>query len=348
MTRRYVLPTLATLYVVAVLAAPGCERTPVTQSSEQGRSAIPMRFGWQTTVAIQGQQVQALKRTSFLRDNGLAVTFEPFPYGPPLVEAAVTKNLDVVNLGTVPMLTLLSRSDNWVIVSRTGNVRFALVVPPSSTITKVEDLKGNQVAVSLGSSAELFLMRELERAGLQSTDVIARNVAPEGQGEVARSGSGPTWGEFAALATWDPTLTLLENENRIRILASGVDYVWTAISRQFIQAHPDAAAAFLRASLQAWPYFAAHQAEMSDAYREDAKLKIDTAILNKIAAFDHNASAGKVAEVDIAVDDQRKQELERAMQFLLRKGTLKREIAIDAAIDLKPLEQARHVLLQDG
>src|SRR5262249_33312923 len=147
-----------------------------------------------------------------------------FTYGPPQVEAALAGNLDVVTLGTVPMLTLLSKSNDWVIVSRNANVRFGLVIPPGSPARDIRDLKGRKIAVSLGSSAEQFLLREIAEAGLQPSDFVLVNIGPEEQGELARSAVSESWGDIFALVSWNPTLTVLQTQRHVRVLNSRVDF----------------------------------------------------------------------------------------------------------------------------
>src|SRR4051794_13878857 len=93
------------------------------QSRKGDPGLTKVRIGWQTAWATQGQVTQALKQTDILRQNGLRGEFVGFPSGPPAVEAALAGNLDVVSGGSQPILQLVAKSNEWVIVSRHTHVR---------------------------------------------------------------------------------------------------------------------------------------------------------------------------------------------------------------------------------
>ncbi|HCH65413.1 MAG TPA: hypothetical protein DFR83_21585, partial [Deltaproteobacteria bacterium] len=76
MNRRAALAALAAL---AAVACTGAESPPATTPG-----LAPIRIGWQTTWATQGQLAVALMDTDILKAHGLVATFEGFSYGGPL------------------------------------------------------------------------------------------------------------------------------------------------------------------------------------------------------------------------------------------------------------------------
>jgi sulfonate transport system substrate-binding protein len=332
------------LVLAAIAVVTGCNHKQNGQPSTKSETLTSVRVGWMTSLAIQGQQVQALKHSDILKRNGLEGHFTAFTYGPPQVEAAIAGSLDVVTLGTVPMLTLLSKSDDWVIVSRHANVRFGLLVPQKSSASTLADLKGKKIAVSIGSSAEQFILNEIQAAGLSPADFDLVNIGPEEQGELARSGSGTSWGDIFALVSWDPTLSLIENEGHVHLLKERIDLTWLAFSKKFIREHPDAALAYLRSTIQAWQLYATNRNQMNDFYREDAKLPIDSSILEKIAASDRNTSATAVADVDIGLTADSLKRLSESVAFLRSKGRLDSSFSLEAKLDKELFNRARQGL----
>lgn len=331
---------IAALTAVVALVLVGCGRTPAP-GSPPTETAIPVRIGWMTSLAIQGQLVQALKHTDYLKQEGIVAEFLPYTFGPPQVEAALAGNLDVVNLGTVPMLTLLSKSDDWRIVSRNANVRFALVVPRGSSVTKLGDLKGRRIAVSIGSSAEEFILRQIQAGGFTSGDFTLVNIGPEEQGELARSSHEAAWGDIFALVSWDPTLSLLEDQGHARAVVDATDLTWTAMSKRFLDSQPKAAAGILRATLQAWAYYANNHDRMNEMYRKDAHLAIDNLILDKISNYDSNSLAKTAASVDISLNTESILRLSNSVSFLKQKERIDNLFSIDSWLQPQVLEQAQ-------
>src|SRR5438105_3339257 len=94
----------------------------------------PLRVGWQTAWATQGQVVEALKHTDILQQNGLTAAFTGFAAGPPAIEAALAGSLDIVSGGSQPMLQLIAKSKDWVIVSRHANVHLGILVPRDAAV----------------------------------------------------------------------------------------------------------------------------------------------------------------------------------------------------------------------
>lgn len=329
------IATIGLPLLLCLIAIQSCHRVAAPVGTESHGQNV--RIGWQTTVAIQGQLVEALKTTNYLKEQGFEPQYVAFSYGPPEVEAALAGSLDVVTLGTVPMLTLLSKSNEWVIVSRNANVRFGFVVPANSTATSLSDLRGKKIGVSLGSSAELFLLRQISANGLSAVDFDLVNIGPEEQGELARSTS---WGDIAGLVSWDPTLSVLETSTPVRLLSGNVDFTWTAVSTRWLGGDSSKAAKYLTASVKAWTYYAQNRPRLNDLYREDSKLPLDSPLLDHIAQYDANASADVPSKVNIAIEREHVDYLNDAINFLVAKGSLQRDFKIEDRLDLTSAPQA--------
>lgn len=87
----------------------------------------------------------------------------------------------------------------------------------SSDIHSVEELKGKNVAIELGGSDHLFLLKCLENAGLTENDVNLVNMST---GDAANAFIG---GSVDAAAIWEPSLSMAQKETGGNILATSAD-----------------------------------------------------------------------------------------------------------------------------
>jgi sulfonate transport system substrate-binding protein len=69
----------------------------------------------------------------------------------------------------------------------------ALVVPAGSAITSVADLKGKQIAATLGTDPYFFLLQALEEAGLTAADVTIQNLQHADGWAALQNGSVDAW-----------------------------------------------------------------------------------------------------------------------------------------------------------
>lgn len=299
-----------------------------------------VRTGWQTAWATQGQVIEALQHTDILKQNGLRGEFIGFLSGPPAVEAALAGSLDVVSGGSQPILQLIAKSRDWVIVSRHANVRLGILVPPESKITKLTDLKGRQIGVPIGSTVERFVLLSARAAGLKPNDLMLVNLGVTEQGELVRAGTRESWGDIAAVGAWEPTVSLLEHKGLGRVIAEENEITLTAMSKAFIKSHPDAAVAYLRATLQAWSYYATHRSEMNEQYLKDALLSIDASILETIARNEPNATIKKPEEVDIFLTPEILKRLQETVEYLVERKILSRQMRIEEEVNGTLLQKA--------
>lgn len=87
----------------------------------------------------------------------------------------------------------------------------------SSAINSVEELKGKNVAIELGGSDHLFLLKCLENAGLSENDVNLVNMSTGDAANAFISGS------VDAAAIWEPSLSMAQKETGGNILATSAD-----------------------------------------------------------------------------------------------------------------------------
>jgi sulfonate transport system substrate-binding protein len=334
--------TFITVIVVVIVLSAGL--LGGQKPEKGGVETTLVRTGWQTAWATQGQVVEALQHTDILKQNGLRGEFIGFLSGPPAVEAALAGSLDVVSGGSQPILQLVAKSQDWVIVSRHANVRLAILVPPESKISKMTDLKGRQVGVPIGSTVEHFILLSARAAGLKPNDVTLVNLGITEQGELVRAGTKKSWGDFAGVGAWEPTVSLLEQKGLGRVIAEENEITLTAMSRAFITNHPDAAVAYLRATVQAWAYYATHRSEMNEKYLKDSLLPIDASMLETIARNEPNATVKRPEDVDISLTPEIVKQAQETVDYLAERKILARDMKIEEEMDGSLLQKAMNSL----
>ena len=95
----------------------------------------------------------------------------------------------------------------------------AILVPKDSPFTSVADLKGKKVALNKGSNVHYLLVKALEKAGLNYTDIQPVFLAP------ADALAAFTRGAVDAWVIWDPYEAAAEASTGARILTDGTSLV---------------------------------------------------------------------------------------------------------------------------
>jgi ABC-type nitrate/sulfonate/bicarbonate transport system substrate-binding protein len=299
------------------LGSVGCKPTQSQNESER------IKLGWQPPWANQGQLVTILKRTDLLQRQQVQVDFVPFSYGGPMSEAAMAGQIDVMFAGEQPVLTLLSRSPDWRVAARLTRYRSAIVVPLSSPVKQLSDLRGKKIATAFGSTTHRDVIRILKEAGLiGSVKVVSLDQAEHAS--VIASGSSKQWGGgLAGIATYDPTIASGVSQGKARVLHSWASPALVAVREEFLRSHPDKLRGFLRAYRKAYVAYAANPKQANAWYAAESRLPLSDDDYAEIASFEPNLKARNIDEVDVRLTEEVLAEAERNAQIALEIGILK-------------------------
>jgi sulfonate transport system substrate-binding protein len=131
----------------------------------------------------------------------------------------------------------------------------ALVVGKDSPLRAVRDLRGKRIAATRGTDPWFFLLRSLQAAGLQPSDVEVVDLQhPDGRVALER-------GQVDAWAGLDPHMAASQLEAGSRLLYRNVAFnTWGALNARedFLAAHPDIVQVVLSSYERARRYAAAH------------------------------------------------------------------------------------------
>lgn len=321
------------LSMALVLFSCSTDQKPSTEPTSLELTLAPIRVGWQTTWATQGQLSVILQKTDILERLGFAAEFTGFSYGGPLNEGALAGEVDVLFTADQPAIVLMNRAADWRVIGRLMYNRVGTFVPPDSPVQSIADLKGRTVAIPFGAAAHRETLGALRAAGLDpSTDVQAVNLNI--QELVALVGAGATegrWGTIDAGSAWDPAYADLEYTEQVRSVANGLVTSVVVMDTDYASAHPEAGKRFMQAMLEAYAFYRTNTALANRWFKDAAQLPFDLAVLDRAASVEPNLFVDRADEVSVSLSDDDLAALQRAADFMHEADLL------PAAVDVQPL-----------
>jgi sulfonate transport system substrate-binding protein len=156
-----------------------------------------------------------------LAAQGITVKWTEFPAGPVLLEGLNVGSIDFGTVGEAPPIFAQAAGANLVYVANEPAAprSEAIVVPKGSTLKTVAELKGKKVALNKGSNVHYLLVRAIEKAGLQYSDITPIYLPPADARAAFERGSVDAW------VIWDPFLAAAEKQLGARVLADGTGLV---------------------------------------------------------------------------------------------------------------------------
>lgn len=309
--------------------------------AKQDTELTNLRIGWQVPWATQGQLAQILKHSDVLEKNGLKAEFKGFNYGPPLNEAALAGEVDVIFTADQPAATLLSKNQNWVIIGRLMYNRVSLYVPTKSPIETVADLKGKTVGMPFGAAAQRMALKAEKDASLDpKKDVNNVNLDIYEQSDLVRDPNATKWGNMDALAGFDPTPAIFEEKGLIKTLAVGKVVSVIVMSKDYIQKNPGAPIKFLKSFHAAYDYYRNNVSIANEWFTTESKLAITPRALEIAASIEPNLSVSSTSEIRLGFTDDDYKILQEAADFIYDQSLVKAKVLIKDHVDLFYLQKA--------
>ena len=205
------------------------------------RAAGRVRIGYQKNGSL------AIMRQQRRLEQGLAVEWVEFNSGPPLLEALNAGAVDFGATGDTPPIFAQAAGADLLYVGGQpiSGANEAVLVPDTSPIRTIADLRGKRVAFTKGSSAHYMTVQVLASAGLKPSDIQQVNLQPPDAGAAFRTGALDAW------AVWDPFFAIAEAEPTTRVLTTGEKVApsnsFFLASRRFTEREPGTVLALLDA-----------------------------------------------------------------------------------------------------
>jgi sulfonate transport system substrate-binding protein len=174
-----------------------------------------------------------------LAAQNVTVKWTEFPAGPQLLEGLNVGSIDFGTVGEAPPIFAQAAGASLVYV---GNEppspgSEAIVVPKTSTLRTIADLKGKKIALNKGSNVHYLLVKALEKAGIAYGAIQPVYLPPADARAAFERGAVDAW------VIWDPFLAAAEKQLGARVLLDGkglvANHQFYLSSRGFAQQHPD-------------------------------------------------------------------------------------------------------------
>lgn len=190
-----------------------------------------VRIGYQKfgTLSIMKARGTLEKR---LEPKGMKVEWIQFPAGPQLLEAMNVGSIDIGHTGNTPPIIAQAAKTPLVYIGA-GTPKpenAAIVVPKSSPIRSVKDLKGKKVALNKGSNVHNLLLQALDKAGLKMDDIKPVFLPPADARAAFAKKSVDAW------VIWDPYYSAAEADLDVRMITDAKEYT---TNREFILSSDD-------------------------------------------------------------------------------------------------------------
>ncbi len=229
-----------------------------------------------------------------LADRGVSVLWSEFPAGPQLLHALSNKEIDFGTTGEVP--PLFAQADHspmlYVGWEPAAPQSVALVVPDSSPIQRVSDLRGKRIAVNRGSNVHYLLLQILDEAGLALDEVRILYAPPKYPLTPSDLNAVDAW------MMWDPLLSEAENSGQFRVIVDGSGRVsnhqFYLAERGFAAHAGDLIAVLLAALEQTGRYIDAHRAEAAGLLSTELGIPT-TSLLHALTRRSHQTQRMNVA-----------------------------------------------------
>ncbi len=231
--RRHLLGTLGRGLLSTLMAA---SLLGAGLAQAQAQNAV-LRVGYQKygTLTILKGKGDLEKRLAPL---GVSIKWVEFPAGPQLLEGLNVGSIDFGTVGEAPPIFAQAAGADLVYVANQppAPTAEAIVVPKGSTITSVAQLKGKKVVLNKGSNVHYLLVKALEKAGLQYSDIQVVFLPPADARAAFERGSVDAW------AIWDPFLAAAEKQIGARVIADGkgivANHQFYLASRKYANQNP--------------------------------------------------------------------------------------------------------------
>jgi NitT/TauT family transport system substrate-binding protein len=252
--RRSILAALVLAVVALALGAAACggdeeeEGQPAgqadTAAEEEGAELAPIRLAFSTWNGYAGLVIGV--ESGMFEEEGLDVRYTVIEDPVQRFNAFKAGELDAIATTPDTFSRNYARGIQSVQVLGLDASVGGDGIVAEKDITSVEQLEGQKVAVSEGSTSQWFLAYVLDQSGLSLDDVEQVNLTSADAGAAFAAGRVPV------AVTWEPWLTRAEENPNGRVLVSTEDYPdiitdGVAFTPEFVEENPETVTAFIRA-----------------------------------------------------------------------------------------------------
>lgn len=231
------------------------------------------KYGILPIVKARGTLEQALAA------QGVQVKWVEFPAGPQLLEGLNVGSVALGEAGEAPPIFAQAANSNLVYLANQPPApqAEALIVPKTSNLKTIQDLKGKRVVLNKGSNVHYLLLKVLEANQLKLSDIEVVYLPPADARAAFERGAVDAW------VIWDPFFAAAEQQLGARVLATGKNLVnnhqFYLADRKFAQQHPDILKTVVNELNQTTTWVSQHQQQAAQLLQQPTGLPVE--VLNR-------------------------------------------------------------------
>ncbi|MCW2757541.1 MAG: hypothetical protein JWO46_1287 [Nocardioidaceae bacterium] len=230
-TLRSLLVLAVTLGIAALLTA--CGALDEGSDSKDGvvkadKDATTVKIGYLHTIAVD-DKLWLGQVDGYFAKQGIDVKATAFDTGIAVSQALSAGDIDVAIMGGVTSNFPAQGQGKIFMINSVENATAQLWVQPGSEITSVKDLKGRKVITTFGTTADIYLQKALDKAGLKRSDIQLSNAPMPNAVQAFNSGA------VDAVVLWVPfDLRVQEADPGAAMIDSAANYPDAAVADGWI------------------------------------------------------------------------------------------------------------------
>ena len=234
-----------------------------------------LRVGYQKSSTILNLLKNQESLEKRFESESIPVTWNEFAAGPQMLEALNVGSIDLAYVGETPPIFAQAAGAPLVYVAweDVGPLAESILVQEDSPIQSVAELKGKKVALNKGSNVHYLLVKALEEAGLQYSDIEVAYLPPGDARSAFEQKSIDAW------VIWDPFQAAAQKQLGARILRDGKGIVrnrgFYLSTKSFADSQPDTLKAVLEEAETISTFAKANPAEVSKFLSDELGIPTD-------------------------------------------------------------------------
>ncbi len=288
-----------------------------------------IRLGYMPIWAEGSLPVQALRDANIAENNNLNISYAKFHYGPPLIEAALSKRIDVLFTGWVPAINLMTKSDDWVIIAKLNYFPAALMAREGTNLKEITDLENKKIGVPHGASGlyPIVVMELKDNNLIHGKNVELINIQPADM-SVSLSAK-----RVDAIAWAEPLITILEKQEIAYPLKEYTDIGFIVISKDYLERNPEKVTKFLNAFKESMLYVSKNKEETYNWFSKDSLYDID--LIESLRYSDPNFNAKNIQDIDLTINQYWIDITQEKIDFMYQEGIIDKRIILLEKINLE-------------
>jgi ABC-type nitrate/sulfonate/bicarbonate transport system substrate-binding protein len=252
--------TITTLLIVAAFVLTGmvgCSRKEQQDASKQHEKITLAVTPWPGSAPFY-----IAHEKGYFRDEGLDVTLHSYISGQLGLAAVLSGKADFATAGETPIARAALDGKPIAVLATVCEIHRAILIIARKDrgISTADDLRGKNIGLAAGTTAEFFLHIYLTTSYIDPKDVRIVNIAPEKVVDALLNG------EVDAVSTWAPYTTVLRDKLGTNALVLDEPGIYTmtwniAATQDFVKNNSQRIRKFLRAILRANRFITEQPAE---------------------------------------------------------------------------------------